>query len=95
MLFQSLSLSPTWPHFLGILATVLSIVVGLARTIIVGMIITFSVFLDKFISVGWSDPIHCGALMNRGSWLDAARHNWQPDGVSVLFTGSPLLSYSC
>ncbi|KAF8230654.1 O-acetyltransferase [Tricholoma matsutake] len=70
MLFQSLSLSPTWPHFLGILATVLSIVVGLARTII-------------FISVGWSDPIHCGALMNRGSWLDAARHNWQPDGCML------------
>ncbi|KAF8632622.1 hypothetical protein AX15_001823 [Amanita polypyramis BW_CC] len=28
----------------------------------------------------WTDPMHCGALLNTGSWLDRRGYKWQPDG---------------
>lgn len=36
-----------------------------------------------------TDPYHCDALANRGTWLDAGKRNWQPDGASqyMLLSG--------
>ncbi|KAF9462141.1 O-acetyltransferase [Collybia nuda] len=60
-------LSSSWPHFLGILTISVSMLAGLARYILLDL----------------SDPAHCGTLMNRGSWLDSERRNWQPDGCML------------
>jgi hypothetical protein len=36
-----------------------------------------------------SDPLHCQALLNTGSWLDNAHKIWQPEGVHDLPCDSP------
>lgn len=40
------------------------------------------------------DPLHCGALLNHGSWLDYNFRNWQPEGAfyfpAVRFRGRLL-----
>ncbi|KAF5312144.1 hypothetical protein D9619_003453 [Psilocybe cf. subviscida] len=61
------TLNPAWPHFLGVFALILACFIGLTREL-------FS---------GWSDPLHCDALLNEGSWLDSNHRNWQPDGCML------------
>lgn len=44
--------------------------------------ITFVWFIQLYYAlVGWSDPMHCQALLNDGSWLGPNRENWQPNGL--------------
>ncbi|CAA7258658.1 unnamed protein product [Cyclocybe aegerita] len=60
-------LNPSWPHFLGISTILFGFVIGLGH-------LTLS---------SWSDPFHCNALLNDGSWMDANYRNWQPDGCML------------
>ncbi|KAI6108401.1 10 TM acyl transferase domain found in Cas1p-domain-containing protein [Pisolithus croceorrhizus] len=60
-------LGPLWHDHLALLTIALSILLGLLR-----------VFLfDRL------DPTHCDALLTRGSWLDDAHRNWQPEGCML------------
>ena len=43
---------------------------------------TFTCELTLFLT-GWTDALHCEALLNDGSWLDGKYRNWQPDGAFV------------
>ncbi|KAF8168192.1 O-acetyltransferase [Crassisporium funariophilum] len=61
------SVNPAWPHFLGVFTIILGCVFGLTRQIM----------------TGWSDPIQCRALLDKGSWLDSKHRNWQPDGCML------------
>ncbi|KIY50551.1 Cas1p-domain-containing protein [Fistulina hepatica ATCC 64428] len=53
-----------WAHAVSWLALTIALLLGLGRTIV----------FDR------TDPIHCNALLQRGTWLDSAFKNWQPDG---------------
>ncbi|KDQ63480.1 hypothetical protein JAAARDRAFT_29500 [Jaapia argillacea MUCL 33604] len=61
------SLNPLWAHYVSLGCVLLGIVVGLVR---------YSL-LDHF------DPLHCGALLSEGSWLDQNFKNWQPEGCML------------
>ncbi|KAF5375123.1 hypothetical protein D9758_000361 [Tetrapyrgos nigripes] len=69
------SLNPSWPHFLGYAVIAISLCIGLGRYIL----------FDQL------DPLHCEALVNRGSWLNGI---WQPDGC-MLHNYSPRDSSEC
>ncbi|ESK98002.1 o-acetyltransferase [Moniliophthora roreri MCA 2997] len=45
-------------------------------------------FTDRF------DPLHCNALITRGSWLDSDHKVWQPDGC-MLHQYEPVDSENC
>ncbi|KAJ7125661.1 O-acetyltransferase [Mycena crocata] len=62
----------------GILACVLSVVVAVIR---------YELF-DR------SDPIHCNALLHRGSWLDPSLFQWQPHGC-MLHNYTPKDGSAC
>ncbi|TFK41248.1 O-acetyltransferase [Crucibulum laeve] len=64
---SAFSLNPSWPRYAGIAATILAILIGLPRYFL----------FDS------SDPIHCNALVSKGTWLDPAHKNWQPDGCML------------
>ncbi|KII93887.1 hypothetical protein PLICRDRAFT_99944 [Plicaturopsis crispa FD-325 SS-3] len=72
------SLNPLWPHYAAAAAIAVGIVAGLGRYFI----------LD------YSDPLHCNALMNKGSWLDSAHKNWQPEGC-MLHSYQPKDATAC
>ncbi|THV07699.1 Cas1p-domain-containing protein [Dendrothele bispora CBS 962.96] len=72
------SLNPSWPHFLGYAVIAFSLCIGVGRYIL----------FDQF------DPLHCEALINRGSWLDFGRRAWQPDGC-MLRDYTPKDSSKC
>ncbi|KAF8807317.1 O-acetyltransferase [Phlegmacium glaucopus] len=59
--------NPAWPHLVGNFSIALACIFGVTR----------------FLLSGWSDPLHCSALLNRGSWLDSGHKNWQPDGCML------------
>ncbi|KAH7928550.1 Cas1p-domain-containing protein [Leucogyrophana mollusca] len=61
------SLNPSWPHYVALSATALGIVAGFIR----------------FFLIDRLDPLHCDALLNRGSWLDDQHRNWQPEGCML------------
>ncbi|KIM48284.1 hypothetical protein M413DRAFT_440005 [Hebeloma cylindrosporum] len=65
------SVNPAWPHFLGIFSLMLACLLGSSRMLL----------------NHWSDPMHCHALLNRGSWLDSKHSNWQPDGCMLYSYG--------
>lgn len=47
------------------------------------IILGIGVGLFRFLVLDWTDPLHCGALLNRGSWLDKEKFTWQPDGCML------------
>ncbi|KDR84899.1 hypothetical protein GALMADRAFT_298941 [Galerina marginata CBS 339.88] len=67
MLLSKSSVNPAWPHFLGVSATLLACILGFCRLLFTGL----------------SDPLHCRALLNDGSWLDSNHGNWQPNGCML------------
>ncbi|KAH7910888.1 10 TM acyl transferase domain found in Cas1p-domain-containing protein [Hygrophoropsis aurantiaca] len=58
------SLNPFWPHYIALSATAIGIIAGFLR----------------FFLIDRLDPLHCNALLNKGSWLDSDYRNWQPEG---------------
>ncbi|KAK7059039.1 hypothetical protein VNI00_001663 [Paramarasmius palmivorus] len=64
--------------YCGYLAIIFSVLVGCGRLLL----------HDQF------DPLHCHALITRGSWLDSRRAIWQPDGC-MLHQYKPQDSESC
>ncbi|KAK2461985.1 hypothetical protein APHAL10511_006448 [Amanita phalloides] len=64
---SSFSLNPAWFNILGLSMVALAVAAGLFRHIV----------LD------WMDPMRCGALLNKGSWLDREQLKWQPDGCML------------
>lgn len=71
-------LNPSWPHMLALSAILFSIGIGLFR----------------FFVLDWTDPMRCGALLNRGSWLDKRKFIWQPDGC-MLYNYKPREAQQC
>ncbi|KAI0080323.1 O-acetyltransferase [Panus rudis PR-1116 ss-1] len=63
----SVSLNPSWYHYLATVALGCALVFGFFRHYV----------FDRL------DPIHCNALLSRGTWLDHAFKNWQPDGCMM------------
>ncbi|KIJ68534.1 hypothetical protein HYDPIDRAFT_106735 [Hydnomerulius pinastri MD-312] len=61
------SLDPSWHHHLALSAIALALIAGLLR---------FNLF-DRL------DPIHCDTLLTKGTWLDSAHRNWQPEGCML------------
>ncbi|KAF8846304.1 Cas1p-domain-containing protein [Paxillus ammoniavirescens] len=61
------SLDPSWPHHLALSAITCALIAGLLRFIL----------FDRL------DPTHCDALLSKGSWLDSAHRNWQPEGCML------------
>ncbi|KAF9229203.1 Cas1p-domain-containing protein [Gyrodon lividus] len=61
------SLDPSWHHHLALSAIACALIAGLLR----------SILFDRL------DPIHCDALLSKGSWLDSAHRNWQPEGCML------------
>ncbi|PFH50799.1 hypothetical protein AMATHDRAFT_60451 [Amanita thiersii Skay4041] len=61
---SSLFVNPSWPHILALLGYLAAVLFGLFRYVI----------------QDWTDSERCGALLNKGSWLDREQYKWQPDG---------------
>jgi len=81
---RMLVLNPAWPHFVCISALLFACFLGLIHYGYSQHIIhSFREFWPLLFK-GWADPMHCGALLNDGSWLDARYQNWQPDGMWYL-----------
>ncbi|PPQ62754.1 hypothetical protein CVT24_000448 [Panaeolus cyanescens] len=72
------SFNPAWPHFLGVLSVLIALLFGVLQLLL----------------QGFSDPLYCSALLNRGSWLDTVYKNWQPDGC-ILHTYSEKEASLC
>jgi hypothetical protein len=80
-------INPILYHYAGLGTVFLAFVLGLGRYAVFGVshfnvsILALSVppcllYIDSY------DSSRCTALMTRGSWLDSARQQWQPDGSS-------------
>ncbi|KAG6334043.1 hypothetical protein ID866_5046 [Astraeus odoratus] len=41
------------------------------------------------------DPNHCDSLLTKGTWLDDAHRNWQPEGESFVFPWATFLHFRC
>ncbi|KAF7784663.1 hypothetical protein Agabi119p4_828 [Agaricus bisporus var. burnettii] len=63
----SFVLNSSWPHYLGIFALALAVILGILR----------STLFD------WFDPMHCHSLLDSGTWLDDQWKNWQPEGCML------------
>ena len=76
-------LNPAWPHFVGGFSIILACILGVTRFLLGGkkFLLEELIHPDLKLSSGWLDPLHCNALLNRGSWLDSDHKNWQPDGA--------------
>ncbi|KAF9015078.1 Cas1p-domain-containing protein [Cyathus striatus] len=61
------TLNPSWPRNGGIIAVLLALFFGVSRYLI----------FDSL------DPMHCGALLSKGTWLDSVHQNWQPQGCML------------
>ncbi|KAF9244620.1 10 TM acyl transferase domain found in Cas1p-domain-containing protein [Melanogaster broomeanus] len=61
------SLDPSWHHHVALSIIACALIAGLLRLIL----------FDPL------DPIHCDALLSKGSWLDSAHTNWQPEGCML------------
>lgn len=68
------SINPAWPHFLGVFSLVLACLLGSSRLLLnrkqTHPSLYFHFISNSFNLADWSDPMHCQALLNRGSWLD-------------------------
>ncbi|KAI6047704.1 10 TM acyl transferase domain found in Cas1p-domain-containing protein [Pisolithus marmoratus] len=71
-------LGPSWHDHLALFTIAFSVLLGLLR---------FSLF-DRL------DPTHCDALLTKGSWLDNAHRNWQPEGC-MLHSYKPADASRC
>lgn len=62
-----ITLNPGWQQYIGILSLLVALLAGLSR----------------YVLFDTTDPYHCSALVNRGTWLDSGKRNWQPDGCML------------
>jgi len=44
-----------------------------------------------FAALDYLDPVRCDALVTKGSWLDDAQRNWQPEGEYMVLRCFALL----
>ncbi|KAJ3975578.1 10 TM acyl transferase domain found in Cas1p-domain-containing protein [Lentinula raphanica] len=72
------TLNPSFSHLVGIAVILVSLSLGVGRRLV----------------FDWFDPLHCNALINRGSWLDSDKKIWQPDGC-MLHQYSPEAAGKC
>ncbi|KAJ3987751.1 Cas1p-domain-containing protein [Lentinula detonsa] len=72
------TLNPSFSHLVGVAVILVSLCLGIGRRVV----------------FDWFDPLHCNALISRGSWLDSDKKIWQPDGC-MLHQYNPETAGKC